>query len=88
MIRLDRIYIAISPNYWGRGSTEAEAKANLKEAGGNLNQRIVYLAPEGAEKAWVDGMGGIYWRFPAGYEGEKGSLVEVSRRGVPKHIES
>lgn len=85
VIRLDRIYIATSPNYWGRGSTVEEAKANLKNEGGTLSKHIVFVAPEGAEAAWVDGLGGIHWRFPEDYTGElPGHLEEVSRRGVPK----
>lgn len=57
-------YIAMSLNYWGRGTTIDEAKKELRKAGGSLTRgtMIVVQVDEGDEYAdkplpYVDGMG-------------------------------
>jgi len=54
-------YLAISLNYWGRGKTIDEAKAQLKRNGGDL-KKCRFRKIEGDDKAYVDYCGCISYK--------------------------
>jgi hypothetical protein len=74
-------YIAMSPNYWGKGESVEEAKKELKKAGGTLTQYIVFQLPEGAEDAFVDQLGTVRWTWAEGADKTQKTVV-VTKRGV------
>jgi hypothetical protein len=75
-------FIAIAPNYWGKGATPEEAKKNLKAAGGNLSRYLVYLLPAGATNVTVHPVNGaIEWEWTEGADTSQG-LTLVASRGV------
>lgn len=61
------------PGYWGIGKTINEARENCYKEAGIIayGAHMVYLAPSGIDKLWVDGFGEIVWSFPEGTPEEK-----------------
>lgn len=50
--------IAVSPNYWGRGSTVEQAKAALRRAGGKVaGCELRFIV--GDDKAYIDDLGNL-----------------------------
>ncbi len=49
-------FLAVSPNYWGRSTTQAKAKAQLRRAGGTTKGEYFVYVTDG-EKPYVDEMG-------------------------------
>jgi hypothetical protein len=76
-------YIAMAPNYWGKGATVEEAKKELKKAGGTLTQYIVFQLPPGAEDAFVDQLGTVRWTWAEGADKTQESVI-VAKRGTKK----
>jgi hypothetical protein len=74
-------YVAMAPNFWGKGETIEEAKKNLKAAGGKLTTYIVTQLPPGAEDVYVDQLGYIRWTWSEGADKTQESVV-VAKRGV------
>jgi len=74
----DRIYIAIFPNYWGRGTSIETAKAEARKQGARGRDYIVYLLPEGTTSVAVDFMGRVQW------SGSNGDAEVVKRSGKAK----
>ena len=54
-------YLAISLNYWGRGKTIEESKAQLKRAGGNL-KKCLFRKIGGDDEAFVDQYGYVNYK--------------------------
>jgi hypothetical protein len=81
MIKVETIYVALAPHYWGKGPTIGKAKANLKAAGGMLTRYVVLQLPDGAQDAYVDQMGNVHWTWAQGADTTR-HAVEVARRGV------
>lgn len=77
-----RIYIALCPNYWGKGATVEEAKKNMKEAGGSLVRYLVKLLPLGATEVTVSPVDGtIEWIWAEGAD-RTGTTEVVASHGV------
>lgn len=77
-----RVYVALCPNYWGKGSTVDEAKKNMKEAGGSLQRYFVKLLPVGATEVTVSRVDGtIEWIWAEGAD-RTGKTEVVASRGV------
>lgn len=74
-------YIAISLHCWGRGYDLAEAKRQLRRAGGTLTRYVAYKLPPEADNPYVDDMGAIRWQIRAGMP-RTGTATEVARRGL------
>ena len=55
------IFIAMFPNYWGRGGSIDEAIAAARKEGGKGRHYVVYEMPEGTTSAHVDDMGCLQW---------------------------
>jgi hypothetical protein len=82
-------YLAVAPNYYGRGFTIEEAKANLKATGGKVTQYAVYRMPKGATNAAVDDFGMIVWKWSEehlerSHPGEDRQPEIVASRGLKK----
>jgi hypothetical protein len=77
-------YLALCPNYWGKGETIEEAKRQMKAHGGKLTQYVVYQLPPGVTEVDVDPFGQIRWKWPKGYQGKRHGvdLPIVAKRGV------
>lgn len=76
-------YVAMSPNYWGKGETPEAAKRELRAAGGTLSRYVLYRLPDGATDVGVDGMGQIRWLWDEDYTGPRAVELEVvERRGA------
>lgn len=56
--------VVLGPNYWGKGTTEKEAKAKFREHGGVLSRGYVVLTfdPE-TTFTGVNDMGYYHWRW-------------------------
>lgn len=59
-------HIAICPNYFGKGFSVEECKANMKAQGGSLESYYVLELPAGAEGAFVTDVGNLQWRWADG----------------------
>jgi hypothetical protein len=59
-------FIAMIPNYWGRGNTIEEAKRNLRHVSSRRGVKCtVVKLPENAADPYVNQMGDICWRWTA-----------------------
>jgi hypothetical protein len=76
-------FIAMSPNYWGKGESVEEAKKELKKAGGTLTKYLVFQLPPGAEDAFVDQMGTVRWTWAEGADRTQQCVI-VAKRGTSK----
>jgi len=75
-------FVALCPNYWGKGATVDEAKKNLKEAGGNLTKYVVFRLPDGATNVGVSPVNGaIDWEWAEGADTTR-TMEVVAKRGV------
>lgn len=72
---MEKIFIAMTQNYWGKGATVEAAKKACKKAGSSeritSKKWLVKLMPEGVTEAWVDYMGCMLWRFAQGADDTK-----------------
>lgn len=70
-------FLAVCPNYFGKGFTIEEAKTNLKGQGGSLGQYVVYRLPEGTTGGQIDQMGNLRWKWAEGADrSAKAEIVE------------
>lgn len=81
--KTETTFIAMSPNYWGKGESVEEAKKELKKAGGTLTQYIVIQLPPGTEDAFVDQLGTVRWTWAEGADKTQHTVV-VAKRGTKK----
>jgi hypothetical protein len=76
----DYIFLVIEYGYWGRGKTEADAKKEVKKAGGKLKHYQVYLVDP---QTTVDEFG--YLCYPS--EGNEPILFKQIKNGKEVPIE-
>lgn len=78
-------FVAICPNYWGKGETQNEALAAMVEVGGTRSRYQVYQLPTEAQDAYVDQLGTIRWTWPEGYTGSRIVDLElVAEHGIDR----
>jgi hypothetical protein len=55
-------FVVMSPHYWGKGETLAEAKRNLRKQGGSSKgHHLILEFGEDSEFAGVDELGRYHW---------------------------
>lgn len=75
-------YVVIVPHYYGSGADLAEAKSNLRKAGGRVGSkaRMILQFPPGLKFTGVDDMGYYHWKAEPGSEDAKPVVLE--KRGL------
>lgn len=75
---LPREYIAVFPNYYGRGESSDEAIAAAKKAGGRGPNYVVYRVPAGGLAPFVNQVGsGIMWTWHPGVPKDERDSAEL-----------
>jgi hypothetical protein len=88
---MTRWYVTLYKHSWGRGETPEDSKRQARKAGGSGNHWFTARLPEGIDPPWVDGLGGINWKWtdgeaPDSYDPSEPLPIVAAGRGCPKDI--